>query len=323
MSLVTQHAQRVRDAVAAGDAARSVLIASWQRSLELHGLDPASTAQVQVHTGAEIAARGAALGDILFAADARLDGFWAGLRGTRACLAISDADGIVLRLIAPDADRQELRDNGLRLGSDWNEAQLGTNGIGTCLADRQARFIHLDQHFRAQDDGISCIALPFHDHLGQLAGAVNLTFYGRAAARVPAGLFLAPMRELAFQIETDHFHRSFAPGRIVALSGHPRPGAALVAVDRDGVVLGANRAARQVCGLNDAGIRAGILLDALEGGEGQRDGLVDAERGSLRRALLRSRGNVSAAARDLGISRATMKRKLRDHGLSPRRPEGD
>jgi transcriptional regulator of acetoin/glycerol metabolism len=77
-------------------------------------------------------------------------------------------------------------------------------------------------------------------------------------------------------------------------------------------------------GLTDDRIAAGILLDLLDGAElrdAAPDGLAEAERGALRRALLRNRGNVTATARDLGLSRATIKRKLRDHGLSRSRPE--
>jgi transcriptional regulator of acetoin/glycerol metabolism len=43
--------------------------------------------------------------------------------------------------------------------------------------------------------------------------------------------------------------------------------------------------------------------------------LERAERGALRRALASSGGNVSAAARALGISRATLHRKMRSLGI--------
>ena len=53
--------------------------------------------------------------------------------------------------------------------------------------------------------------------------------------------------------------------------------------------------------------------------EMQADTLDSAEYGVLRRSLLRSRGNVTAAARELSISLATMKRKIRQHGLDRQR----
>jgi transcriptional regulator of acetoin/glycerol metabolism len=45
--------------------------------------------------------------------------------------------------------------------------------------------------------------------------------------------------------------------------------------------------------------------------------LGDVERGILQRALLPAEGNVSAAAKALGVSRATLHRKLKRFELKP------
>jgi transcriptional regulator of acetoin/glycerol metabolism len=45
------------------------------------------------------------------------------------------------------------------------------------------------------------------------------------------------------------------------------------------------------------------------------DDFAQAERATIRRALMRNNGNVSAAAKSLDISRATIKRKLNRYGL--------
>ncbi|TIV48682.1 MAG: sigma-54-dependent Fis family transcriptional regulator, partial [Mesorhizobium sp.] len=53
-----------------------------------------------------------------------------------------------------------------------------------------------------------------------------------------------------------------------------------------------------------------LAADVLGDAPGAREDLDDAERGVLQRALARAGGNVSAAAQSLGISRATLHRKL-------------
>ena len=70
-------------------------------------------------------------------------------------------------------------------------------------------------------------------------------------------------------------------------------------------------------GLTADDIARGIVASDLV--EMQADTLDSAEYGVLRRSLLRSRGNVTAAARELSVSHATMKRKIRQHRLG-RRP---
>ena len=44
-------------------------------------------------------------------------------------------------------------------------------------------------------------------------------------------------------------------------------------------------------------------------------GLLAAERAELRKAIARTKGNMSAAAKDLGVSRATLYRLLKKHEL--------
>jgi transcriptional regulator of acetoin/glycerol metabolism len=55
--------------------------------------------------------------------------------------------------------------------------------------------------------------------------------------------------------------------------------------------------------------------DLLGGSRPVSKDLDQAERAALQQALARSSGNVSAAAQALGISRATLHRKLRRLGL--------
>ncbi|MNL75112.1 DNA-binding transcriptional regulator DhaR [compost metagenome] len=76
---------------------------------------------------------------------------------------------------------------------------------------------------------------------------------------------------------------------------------------------GATRAARQWLGLDDKRIASGIPASDLlrEGASDDGAELPDAERAALRRVLSRANGNVSMAAELLGISRATLYRKMK------------
>ena len=88
-------------------------------------------------------------------------------------------------------------------------------------------------------------------------------------------------------------------------------------VDDDDLVIGATRAARLALKLDDQRIAQGLpAADALreQRGDATND-LDDAERAALRRALSRTNGNVSKAADVLGLSRATLHRKLKRFNL--------
>ena len=89
-----------------------------------------------------------------------------------------------------------------------------------------------------------------------------------------------------------------------------RPAAA---ADTVALYMAAGRAAEIAAGLIAQGLPA---ADALRESRGDASSdLDDAERAALRRALSRTNGNVSQAAQILGISRATLHRKIKRFSL--------
>jgi transcriptional regulator of acetoin/glycerol metabolism len=89
-------------------------------------------------------------------------------------------------------------------------------------------------------------------------------------------------------------------------------GKALIAVDADDLVIGANRAARTALGLSHACLQKPLpAAEVLRMSNSVTESLVTAERGVLQRALAHAEGDVKAAAEALGVSRATLYRRLR------------
>ena len=101
---------------------------------------------------------------------------------------------------------------------------------------------------------------------------------------------------------------------VVSAAGTPE---ALLAVDHDDRVVGATRAARRLLSIDDDLLaeapNVDDLVNATEGARG--DVLAEAERRTIVRALSRAGGNLSAAARLIGISRSTLYRKLASYDI--------
>jgi transcriptional regulator of acetoin/glycerol metabolism len=126
-----------------------------------------------------------------------------------------------------------------------------------------------------------------------------------------AAMIAALVQDAARAIERDFFCGRYAASRIVYAGTE----GALLAVDRDDLVIGATRVARRHLGLAARGGLAPLPLAQVLGEGGEQAGFDDAERAVLRQALARSGGNVAAAARLLGIGRATFYRRMDRVGM--------
>ncbi len=297
------------------NSATSALAASWRRSLLKHGLDPSDARRPERLTLEELSQRRQAMDPFLRVAGPQLDQLF-NLVGLSGCnVLLTDANGVVLDQRVNGADAEQFRDWGLWQGAIWSEAAQGTNGIGTCLAEGRQVTIHRDEHFHTRNTAMSCMDAPIWGPDGLLLAALDVSSARADQTERYNRLISAQVAQTARAIEAVFFRASFPDARIVVADDTP-DAAVLLAVDKDDLAIGATRAARRALGLEREGaIRPRPAADLLGRGD-DLTGFDKAERAVVARALARTDGNVSAAARALGIGRATLYRRMARLGLA-------
>lgn len=276
--------------------------------MEHYGLDPARTKSPEQIDEGDLARRREDLGRLLAMASPKLDQLF-GLVAASGCgVMLTDGTGVVLDHRCADADAETFRDWGLHPGADWSEARQGTNGIGTCLAEKRRVTIHRDDHFLARNTVLSCLDAPIFGADGRILAALDVS-----SARVEETegfnrLLSAAVSQCAQAIEACLFRSTFPNARIIMAD---TDAAALLAVDGDDLVIGATRSARRTFRLEPTGVIKPRPAADLFGREDGPTGFEKAERAAVVRALARADGNVSQAARALGIARATLYRRMR------------
>ena len=319
MLVQNQHADKVYALAREKSAGvNSQITASWRRCLTRHGLAPEESRQPFRLTEAEFRETLDRAGPIIEEASGELDWLFGMVGKAGCCLVLTDSQGVVLERRGVQAEDKEFHDLGLWTGALWSEASVGTNGIGTALADARMVTVFREQHFLSANIGLSCASAPVRDHIGQIVGVIDISTARRDATEVIMPVLSQAAKDTAQRIEVNLFRRAYAGARIVLVTSASHGGSALLAVDRDDMVLGATRAARLALRIDDTMIAQGIpASDLLEESRHEREGrdLMEAERAALRRALSRNNGNVSLTAQMLGISRATLHRKINKLGL--------
>lgn len=310
------HADYVRAAAeSASSAAQSALAASWRRSLIYHRLDPETRSQPERIEAAKLRDARERLGALAYVATPIIERVLIAVGRAGCCVALTDAEGLIVERRGMAADDVHFAEQGLWPGAIWSEAKEGTNGIGTCLAEQRPVAVLGEQHFRTRNTSMGCVGAPIFDENTRLAAVLDVSSCRGDLMEDIAPLVAAVIGEAASRIESESFRAAFPGCRIVMTPAHGQRGPALLAVDAYDLVVGATRSARQTLGLSDDDFlrpAADILAN-----NRQASDLRAAERAELQRALARNDFNMSAAARDLGIGRATLYRRMKRLGLAP------
>ena len=321
MSRLSGHAEKIVATVETY-AGTSALVASWRRSLRVHGLDPdrSSPARPDRVAWRKACEREEALLEV---GKPVLDQLFEMLDKTDCAVFLTDRHGMLLDLRTNRARDGWQREPEVWFGTIYSEDRLGTTGIGMCIADQRATIVRGDQHFLSRYVDRVGIAAPLFGPEGALVGSISFN-QDSASHDARHDPFLAmTIAHFGRRIEAELFARAYPHTRLVLASSQGRAPEALLAVDHDDRVVGAPRAARRLLSLDDDALAEAPNVDELVNANAAQRGdvLAEAERRTIVRALSRAGGNLSAAARLVGISRSTLYRKLAAYEITAQMAE--
>ncbi|HEX8587620.1 sigma-54-dependent Fis family transcriptional regulator [Pseudomonas sp.] len=226
---------------------------SWLRCLEDYHLDPAQATPTTVLEHARVLESREQLQQVLTIAGGEMHSLHRQLAGGSAVL-LTDAHGIILNCVTEPGDRRIFERAGLWLGADWSEAREGTNGIGTCLVERQSVTIHRDEHFRGRHTGLTCSASPVFDPHGDLLAVLDVSSARQDVSRQSQFHTMALVNLSAKIIESSYFLSRFDNHWLLRF--HLQAGAVglfsegLLAFDGEGRISALNQSALNLLGLS-------------------------------------------------------------------------
>ncbi|KIH81594.1 sigma-54-dependent Fis family transcriptional regulator [Pseudomonas batumici] len=211
---LSRHAQQVLTvtqgkAHPGGPGSDPSIARSWLRCLEDYHLDPSlSIAPTVLEHGRLLESR-ERLRQVLQIAGNEMTSLHQQLSGAGHAVLLTDARGVILNCVTAPAERKIFERAGLWLGADWSEACEGTNGIGTCLVERQSLTIHQDEHFRGRHTGLTCSASPVFDPHGELMAVLDVSSARPEVSRQSQFHTMALVNLSAKMIESCYFLRHY------------------------------------------------------------------------------------------------------------------
>lgn len=155
-----------------GSRGRPRVIASWERCRQL-GVDPMRKRAPMAHDLADLRAANERL---LRAADPVLVHLADQFAGTGYVIVVTDPYGHLLDLAGDLDTRRRLARIEFEAGGDWSEAAVGTNAVGTAIADGRPFQLLAAEHFCDAPQALTCTAAPVWTPRTRLmAGVLDIT----------------------------------------------------------------------------------------------------------------------------------------------------
>ena len=345
---VMEEGRSMTDVLIGGWYEQAWIERSWRRCLT-SGLRPQDPVAFDLVSAQQMRRTAEANHLLVDAARPVLEQLGRAIASTRYFAILTNQDGVVVDAHGP-VDRDDPRATLItRIGVDLSERSVGTTSIGATLAELQPVWLHRGEHFFQDTSCYSCAGAPLFGPDGSCVGMLDLTGIDAAERPELKHLVTQSARSIENALALSRPHRIVLrlnwPGRLL---GEDDDG--LLTLDGDGWVTGSNSAARQMLSAlaegtghpvhcselfaqpweplfdlarhaeqvpADVALWSGLHLAcvAQPAGEPPAGGpsrlpLRDVEIALIRKAVSDARGNVMEAARALGISRATVYRKL-------------
>ena len=252
---------------------------SWIRCATDYRLDPARPDAPMVIEARALADRREQFHDLMQIACAEVDRLYDQIAGSGYALLLTDASGIILYEKLDPTLRDMFRGAGLVPGADWSEKSRGTNGMGTCLAERKPVTVHRNDHFYTHHIGLTCFGVPIRGPVDDLIAVLDASCIGSHDTRATQVHTMALVRQSAHIIEKCLFLRHHEQNAVLRFHSRPdlvnlfHDGA--LALAEDGTVIGADQTAAQLLEAKDRYELVGRAIGEIFDVDGARGASLD------------------------------------------------
>ena len=240
-----QHAHRVLDVVQRGarHLTTETVALSWARCLNEHRLDPTQSRRPHVLSRAELPTRQRRMAAVIDCARYEMTTLYQQLGDPESAVVLTDTQGVILHMVTSPEFERQLQPLGLEVGAVWSEAEAGTNGMGTCVAEAGPVVVQQTDHFLSQYTSLTCAAVPLYDPAGEMTAVLDVSSRSTMAQQhllvllgMTARMIENRLIDLRFrEAHPIHFHSR--PEFVYTLHEGK------LVVDDEGQVLAANRSA--------------------------------------------------------------------------------
>ncbi|MEJ8838862.1 sigma-54-dependent Fis family transcriptional regulator [Ramlibacter sp. AN1133] len=148
---------------------------SWARCIKEHGLDPSEPRRPALVGSTDLPTRLRRMAAVIDCARYEMTTLYQQLGDPELAVVLTDTDGVILHMVTSQEFERLAQPLGLEVGAIWSEAEVGTNGMGTCVVEAGPVVVQQADHFLSQYTGLTCSAVPIYDPAGQMTAVLDVS----------------------------------------------------------------------------------------------------------------------------------------------------
>ena len=243
------------------NADRSYIERGSRRSAD-YGIEPERVFSRRILEGAELAERLARRKDLIVAAEPFVAGLYGFLRGSGFFAILTDDEGCILSVLGDENILAEAFALRMVPGAFMDESNIGTNAMGTALAEGHPVQVSGHEHFIKAYHRWTCSGAPIRDAEGRIVGSLDLTGSRDEVHLHTLGMVVAAVSAIEKTLALNARNEALLEQRRFIETLLDSIAAGILSADLEGRILTANSQAPEMFGYSREELLA-LGMDAL------------------------------------------------------------
>lgn len=186
--------------------------------------------------------------ELILAAVPYMNHLYGFVKGSDFFVILTDEEGCILTVMGDEGILTEAFAYKMVPGAYMDEQNIGTNAMGTCLAEGKPLQVSGDEHYIARYHKWTCSASPIRNNEGKILGVLDITGYSKAVHSHTLGMVVAAVNAVEKMLETQNYAKALRSEKRFHEKVLDAIVAGIVTVDAGGGILTANKGALEMFG---------------------------------------------------------------------------
>ncbi|PAB59864.1 sigma-54-dependent Fis family transcriptional regulator [Anaeromicrobium sediminis] len=189
--------------------------------------------------------------ELIIAAEPFMDQLYNFVKGSSFFSVLTDEEGCILTVIGDEEILSDAFSLKMIPGAFMNEENIGTNAMGTAIAENRPIQVSADEHFIEAYHRWTCSGAPIKDENGNIIGSLDLTGYSENVHSHTLGMVVAAANAIEKMLEINRYNEELKNNKIFVETIIDSIPFGIITCDPYGSIISANKETLKMFGYDE------------------------------------------------------------------------